>query len=874
MNEEFAITLKTILDESSLTAVKTKLQGFAETVSEQLVKIKVDTGAKRIVAPDTDKDLQETNTQLAEMERRLSEILARMHEIETFAPNKVFGDYTIPDEMWEEYDRLQEEAIQLQDEIEKMKNDMGEMTHSTGKIADDLKDSRDAIKDAKEDNDSWGLSLFNLKKTLKQVVFGMLGIRSVYSVLRQAMSAYLAQNDALKQKIDSLKYTLGSLVGPIVQWIVNMFYVLTQYVDYILKAFGFAGLEMKAVSSGAGTTAKNLKKAKEEAKQLAGFDELNNLSKTEDIDEDVGSGGGGAGAGSVWDDTFAQKIKDNIAEISAYISEALLFLGAVLLFSGANIPLGLGLIALGAVNLAGQIVANWNGMSEKLGSVLSGILTTLATMALVFGVLMVLFSPVNLGLGIALIAVGAVAMATAVAIDMKFTEDKVGSALRKIAEIVGGAMIAIGAIMVISGAMIGLGLAMIAGGIALTAFSVDWNSSESKVNEVANKIAGIGGVLLFALGAIFLATGNLPLGIGLIIAGAGAIGVSQRKVDWESTASTIKEKFKPVGEFFSDLTGTISGYFSKLFVKDGNTSVSYASKQGAKNIQSFFKGDNSLSTFFKEKTEQIGNKFRTLFSGTGSSSVSYASKQGAKNIKDAFRGENRLSTWFEKNSTTGIKGKFAKLFGTGNDSVGKEARTGAKNIKDAFRGERRLSDWFKANVGNELVKIAGETGKGATTQLSSIKGNISVSYGLPSPRSVEDIINRNYGGTITCDINVPTPTWTDSGWRITGQQKLQIQQAQSTRSGNKMMAYDVGTNYVPNDQLAFLHKGEAVVPSEYNRQGKPYVDGSDETNDLIRQFMNMVQTKEFRTYISQNEIGKSSVNYIKQQNRIMGGSII
>lgn len=28
--------------------------------------------------------------------------------------------------------------------------------------------------------------------------------------------------------------------------------------------------------------------------------------------------------------------------------------------------------------------------------------------------------------------------------------------------------------------------------------------------------------------------------------------------------------------------------------------------------------------------------------------------------------------------------------------------------------------------------------------------------------------------------------------------------------------YKVGTNYVPNDQLAYLHKGEAVVPKKFN----------------------------------------------------------
>lgn len=53
-------------------------------------------------------------------------------------------------------------------------------------------------------------------------------------------------------------------------------------------------------------------------------------------------------------------------------------------------------------------------------------------------------------------------------------------------------------------------------------------------------------------------------------------------------------------------------------------------------------------------------------------------------------------------------------------------------------------------------------------------------------------------------------------------------------------AYEVGTNYVPNDGLAYLHKGEAVIPKKYNQPYQPSTLSSEE-----REYMNkMIKTME------------------------------
>lgn len=80
-----------------------------------------------------------------------------------------------------------------------------------------------------------------------------------------------------------------------------------------------------------------------------------------------------------------------------------------------------------------------------------------------------------------------------------------------------------------------------------------------------------------------------------------------------------------------------------------------------------------------------------------------------------------------------------------------------------------------------------------------------------------------------------------------------------------------GTNYVPEDTLAMIHKGEAVIPKEFNSQ--EYFGGTnDETNELIRELIDVVRNKNFS--ITKKEVGQASIEYIKSQSRLKGASVI
>lgn len=111
-----------------------------------------------------------------------------------------------------------------------------------------------------------------------------------------------------------------------------------------------------------------------------------------------------------------------------------------------------------------------------------------------------------------------------------------------------------------------------------------------------------------------------------------------------------------------------------------------------------------------------------------------------------------------------------------------------------------------------------------------------------------------------------------SGLNILGKQVIPSFDVQLAKL-NTLPQLNVGTGYVPNDMVAQLHKGEAVIPKRFNDR-EYFTNGNDETNSLLETLINRVDNLELNPYITVKDIGKASVKYINQKSRIMGNNVI
>lgn len=389
--------------------------------------------------------------------------------------------------------------------------------------------------------------------------------------MARTLEAPANQLRILQAQVTQTARAIGNIFIPVLNavlpYCIAFFQVLREIANALASLMGFKlteidydGVGISNAATSAGDLADNLTDATGAAKKLqkylAGFDELNVMSAT----NGSGSSGSGANAGGVggfdfdlpeYDflgaaianriDEAQKKVREVLAEITTIVSGFALAVGALMVVTGANIPLGIGLMAAGAAAMGTAIGLNWNSMNDKVANTLALILGMVGGATLALGAILA-FSGANLPLGIALMAVGAVSLGTAAAVNWHASEQNLTDAITSLTGILSGAALAVGALLAFTGAATGLGIALMVIGASSLAGScaLNWNSLPNEIEDPLSRIGALVSTAMLALGAIIaFSGGGLPLGIGLMVAGATGLA-SAISLNWNGVSDEVK----------------------------------------------------------------------------------------------------------------------------------------------------------------------------------------------------------------------------------------------------------------------------------------------------------------------------------------------
>ena len=90
-------------------------------------------------------------------------------------------------------------------------------------------------------NNDYSKSFGGLISSARKFTLSLLGARGVYALLRKAVSAYMAENQALANTLSSCWSGIGNLLGPIITRLINLVASAVAWVTSFLKLFGVVG---------------------------------------------------------------------------------------------------------------------------------------------------------------------------------------------------------------------------------------------------------------------------------------------------------------------------------------------------------------------------------------------------------------------------------------------------------------------------------------------------------------------------------------------------------------------------------------------------------------------------------------------------------
>lgn len=241
--------------------------------------------------------------------------------------------------------------------------------------------------------------------------------------------------------------------------------------------------------------------------------------------------------------------------------------------------------------------------------------------------------------------------------------------------------------------------------------------------------------------------------------------------------------------------------------------------------------------------EKASSKINELISNTKQSFASWSSS-----IKE------NVSDWASKTSSNVDSWKTSMI-----NSIGVWATNFVAILSGALSASgTNLNDWFETTYSNLTSWV-----KNTVSNIGSWANSIAETVGnalesaWESFKSFKEATGEKISGWFSKGKTVFTTSVALVG--------LTLSAISLKKSLKSLPSYDVGTNYVPNDMVAQLHQGEAVVPKEFNPSAFYGQNTAEELNLLaaINENLERLYSKDTTINLDGNNVAQAINNRIQ-----------
>ncbi len=459
-----------------------------------------------------------------------------------------------------------EDALRANTEYQKLKSKLEALTNTTKTFK---KTSQDSFETARKSADHMGDGIKKAIATMSKYTIAIFGARSAFYAIKSSIGLAVSENEKLNNTVTAMKGVLAHALSPAIERVVYYIQYGLAYLNLFIKTLTGVDLvaqyNAKALKKQAEATKETAKATKDAKNQLAGFDEKNMLTSPSDNTAKKENPAATLDLPDVSGGKFEQiceTIKKNLGDILAFAGGAMIAVGLVLLVCG-QIPMGIAAILAG-IALTAAAIGNSDAMTDKVGTMLNTILLIAGGALLALG--LILCTTPAFKLGIALIAVGAASLVSALVMKADELPNETQRMLMIIMGIAGAAMLALGVILCLTTAMIPLGIALIAFGaaslVATAVLAADKLPTDIRTFIMA--ITAIASAAMLVLGIILCATGvHVTLGVALIAAGAAGL-VTIASLNTDVVKNWVSDAWNSVKNFWNTHIGK---YFTKQWWK-------------------------------------------------------------------------------------------------------------------------------------------------------------------------------------------------------------------------------------------------------------------------------------------------------------------